>query len=78
MIRVPESAHTTLRDMSIETGQPMQELLVEAVEAMRRRRMLEMTNAAYAAIRDDPAAWKEELAECQAWDVTLPDGLEEE
>jgi hypothetical protein len=77
MIRVPESTHDTLRDLSIETGQSMQELLVEAVEAMRRRRILEMTNAAYAALRDDPDAWREELAVRQEWDATLADGLEE-
>jgi hypothetical protein len=77
MIRVPESTHDILRDLSIETGQSMQELLVEAVDAMRRRRMLEMTNAAYAALRDDPDAWREELAERREWDTTLVDGLEE-
>lgn len=78
MIRVPESTHATLREMSDATGQSMQALLVEAVEAMRRRRMLELTNAAYAALRDDPAAWRAELAEREAWDVSLADGLEDE
>jgi hypothetical protein len=76
MIRVPEATHSILRELSAETGEPMQDLLAEAVEAMRRRRILELTNAAYAAMRDDPVAWQAEIAERQAWDVTLADGLE--
>jgi hypothetical protein len=78
MIRVSEATHSFLRELAEETGEPMQELLAEAVEGMRRRRMLELTNAAYAALREDPTAWQEELAERRAWDVTLADGLEEE
>jgi hypothetical protein len=78
MIRVPDATHSILRELADETGEPMQNLLAEAVEAMRRRRILELTNAAYAAMRADPVAWQAELAERQAWDVTLPDGLEEE
>ena len=78
MMRVPEATHSILRDLSTETGEPMQDLLVEAVEAMRRRRMLELTNAAYAALREDAAAWQEELDERKAWDATLADGLEAE
>ena len=43
-----------------------------------RRRLLEATNQAYAALRADPVAWAEECAEREAWDVTLLDGLEPE
>ena len=78
MIRVPDVTHSILRELSDETGKPMQDLLAEAVEAMRRRRILELTNAAYASMRADPVAWQAELAERKAWDVTLAHGLEEE
>lgn len=77
MMRVPDATHAILRELAEETGKPMQTLLVEAVEALRRRHMLEQTNAAYAALREDPAAWQAELDERQAWDVTPADGLEE-
>lgn len=50
----------------------------EAVESVedRRRRLFEETNRAYAAIRADPDAWQEELAERALWDATLLDGLD--
>lgn len=44
----------------------------------RRRRLLEETNRAYAALRADPDAWREELAERAIWDVTNLDGLDED
>ncbi len=76
-VRVFEHTHATLRNLADETGEPMQEVIAEAVEAFRRRRILELTNAAYAAMRSDPALWQEELDEREAWDVTLRDGLED-
>ena len=53
---------------------PIMDLLT-AEEAYRRRRMLEQTNAAYAALRADPQRWAEELEERAAWDATLADGM---
>lgn len=55
----------------------MQQVLDQALELYRRQRILEETNAAYAALRADPAAWAEVEAERRAWDATLADGLEE-
>jgi hypothetical protein len=78
MVRVSDATHRDLRELADETGQSMQELLAEAVEALRRRRLLELTNEAYAALREDPVAWEAELAERRLWDVTLADGLEPE
>ena len=76
MIRVPDATHSILRDLADETGQSMQEVLSEAVEEMRRRRMLELANASYAAMRENEDEWQEELAERRLWDTTLADGLE--
>ena len=42
----------------------------------RRRRLIEETNAAYAHLREDPAAWEQHLKEREEWDATLADGLE--
>ena len=53
----------------------MQSLLEEAVEALRRRRFLEETNAAFASLRKSPAAWTALRAERKEWDATLLDGL---
>ncbi len=78
MIRIPESTHSILCDLTNETGEPTQDLLVEAVESMRRRRILEQTNAAYAAMHANPQLWQAELEERAEWDVTLADGLGDE
>lgn len=32
----------------------------------------------FAALRADPVAWAEELAEREAWDMTLSDGISDE
>jgi len=42
----------------------------------RRRRLTEDTNAAYARLREDPAAWEQHLKEREEWDAALADGLE--
>lgn len=38
--------------------------------------LLAETNAAYAALKADPAAWHEELAERELWEATLADTAE--
>ena len=75
-VRLRERTRDVLRELAGETGQSMQEVLDRAVEAYRRERVLERTNAAYSALRADRARWEEEQAERAAWEVTLTDGLE--
>jgi hypothetical protein len=53
----------------------MQAVLDKAIEAYRRERFLYDTNAAFAALRADPEAWREELAERDVMDAALGDGL---
>jgi len=43
-----------------------------------RQELLRQTNEAYARLRDDPDAWREEEEERAAWDTTLADGMEKE
>ncbi len=76
-VRISAKTHDTLRDLARAVGAPMQEIIEQAVEQYRRQRLLAATNAAYAALRADPAAWQEIKEEQTAWDVTLADGLEE-
>lgn len=77
-VRISETARETLRDLAARTGESMQEILERAVEEYRRRRFLEEVNAGFAALRNDPKAWQEELAEREEWDRTLADGLSDE
>ena len=76
-IRISKSAHQALRELSAAERVPMQTLLDRAIESYRRQRFLEATNRAYAALRANPAAWKEELEERKRWDATLADGLDD-
>jgi hypothetical protein len=72
-VRVTEATQRTLRDLAQEMDEPIQEVVSIAVEAYRRQRLLEQTNAAYAALRADPEGWREELEEREHWDNTLAD-----
>jgi hypothetical protein len=74
-VRISDSAREILREMSRSEGRPMQALLEEAVETLRRKRFLEELNAAYAALRGDAKAWATVEREREEWDRTLLDGL---
>lgn len=56
----------------------MQSVIDQAIEDLRRRRMLEETNRAFSALKADKSAWREEIAEREIWENTLSDGVEEE
>lgn len=77
-VRISETARETLRDLAERTGESMQEILERAVEEYRRQRFLEDLNAGFAALRNDPDAWKEVLDEREEWEHTLSDGLSDE
>ena len=70
-VRVSLATREKLRSLTSETGVSMQAIIDEAVEAYRRQIFLERANAAFAVLRNDPSAWKEEQAERKAWDATL-------
>lgn len=76
-VRVSKETREALRELAEQSGEPMHRVLAKAVEAYRRQRFWEQTNAAYAALRADPEAWQEELQERRDWEATLADGLEE-
>ena len=73
-VRVSESTHQTLRILSAEVGESMQNLMEQAVEQYRRRLFLEGLNEDFKTLREDPQAWREELEERALWDNTLLDG----
>lgn len=76
-IRISRETQEVLRSLAAREGTPMQEVLEKAIEAYRRKRLLEMGNRAYAALKDDPKAWEQELAERKLWENTLADGLDQ-
>ena len=74
-VRISKKSRDALRRMAVETGRPLSAVLEAAVEAYRRRGILERTNAAYAALRADPAALQNWQTEARRWDVALTDGV---
>jgi predicted transcriptional regulator len=77
-VRIDSATHKMLQSLSAQTGRKMQEILGEAVELYRRKLLLDKANAAFAAMKADSQAWKEEQEERAAWDVTLLDGLKDD
>ncbi len=67
-----------LQTLAEQSGRSVQVVLEEAVEFYWGRRLLEATNAVYAALMSDPEAKRELEEERALWDATLADGLEEE
>jgi predicted transcriptional regulator len=76
-VRISQTALQALRQIAAQAGEPMQAILDKAIEAYRRQLFLKKANEAYAALREEPEAWQEEIAEREAWDVILSDGIKE-
>jgi predicted transcriptional regulator len=73
-VRISPTAHRTLRELAAHCGESMPAILDRAIEEYRRKRFLEEANAAYAALRANPEAWREEQEERALWEATLADG----
>ena len=74
-VRVNERTWSILKEIADNVGETMQSVLEKAIESYRRQWILQQTNEAYAALRNDESAWQEELAERRLWDSSLSDGL---
>jgi hypothetical protein len=74
-VRMTEHTHKLLRELAAATGEPLQQVLEEAVELYRRERFFADLHAAYERLQVDPAAWQDELGERAELDGTLADGL---
>ena len=76
--KISELTHVALKQLSEQTGKPMQVVLDEAVEVYRREKFFEELNSKVLAVKANPQAWKEELAERKLLEGTLSDGLDDE
>jgi len=56
----------------------MNSVLERAIEAYRRQQFLEQANDAYATLRNDSEAWREEQEERASWEATIGDGIEDD
>jgi hypothetical protein len=76
-VRIQSATYAQLRELARQSKASMPEVLAEAIDDLYRKRFLEDCNRAYARIKADPKAWKEELEERAVWDTTVGDGLED-
>ncbi|MEA3401326.1 MAG: toxin-antitoxin system protein [Armatimonadota bacterium] len=77
-VRVSDETHRTLREISERRGEPMTQVLADAVDRLRDEDLLQRTNEAYARLRADSHTWKEVMRERAEIEGTLADGLENE
>ena len=75
-IRISESSHRILREISQRDKKPMQAVLEQAIEAYRRQSFLVGLSADFAALRENELEWQAEKVERSAWDIALADGEE--
>ena len=75
---IPISASTLarLRELARWAGISVDEALNQAIKDQYDRKFWDATNAGYAALRADPAAWAEVQEERRALEGTLLDGLD--
>jgi hypothetical protein len=71
--RISARDHERIQRLSEETGESHQDVIRRALDVYERERLLDAVNEGFGALRADPAAWSEELAERAAWDATSND-----
>ena len=76
-VRISSSSYQILKSLSKGEGQSMQSVIDQAIEDLRRRKLLEATNRAFSELKADKKAWQEEVSEREIWENTLADGVEE-
>ena len=77
-IRISPRSKAALRTLAKQEGKPMQAILDAAIEHYQRDKFLDDVNAAFAHLKSDSKAWREEQTERALWDKTLGDGIENE
>lgn len=76
-VRIQPESYAKLRELAQRGQSSLPKVLAEAIDELYRKRFFEDCDRAYARLKSDPKAWKEELEERAAWDCTLGDGLED-
>jgi hypothetical protein len=76
-IRVSESSHRILRTLAEMKGVSMQTALEQVLEEQQRNIFLTQANEAFAALKSDSKAWREERREREFWAKTVADGMGE-
>ncbi len=74
-IDISETTHKTLLQLAQSSGDDLVTIMDRAVENYRRYVFLVQADRAFATLRQNKELWQEEIAERQAWDLTIADGV---
>jgi predicted transcriptional regulator len=74
-VRIDRRDADVLTELSERMGQPKTKVMHQALQQLRRSFILDATNNAYAALKNDKQAWASEMAERAELDSALADGL---
>ena len=74
---ISESAHQLLQQLADLEKTSTEVVLDRALEVYRREVFLRQANVAFADLKSNEEAWKEELEERELWDNTVADGAKE-
>lgn len=77
LVRISKIAFEQLSQLAEDMGASKQIIIEQALGKLARENLLRRGNEAYAALKQNPELWKEELEEREEWDVTLEDGLKD-
>lgn len=75
VVRIDRAHHQTLRQLAERRGESMQAVVEKAIDELKRQQFFEELNAAFATLKADEGAWKQELEERALWESTLGDGI---
>jgi hypothetical protein len=76
-IDISETTHKTLLQLTQSSGDDFVTIIDRAVENYRRYVFLVQADRAFATLRENEELWQDEIAERQAWDMTIADGVTE-
>ncbi len=76
-IRVKKDSYNTMKLIAKEKKMTMQDILDEALKDYKKKAFFDNLNTAYAVLKNNPKAKKEEQKETEAWDNTLLDGIDD-
>jgi predicted transcriptional regulator len=77
-IRVPKETDAKIRELAAARGKRPGQLITEAIDRYEEAAFWDEYDRQAAALRQNPAAWREWQRETSVFDGTLIDGLESE
>ena len=78
IVRISSETHSRLKTMASASGETIGEILAKAVDAYRRKMLLNDANRAFARLKERKELWKDEQNEREEWETALADGLEKD